>query len=172
MQAEEVIATHGNTDFDAFAAMLAARRLYPGAVVAIGPLNRNVRDFYRLHADQLEPIVEIGRLEPAAIRRLVVIEAVEASRLGDLEPVARDPDVEKVLFDHHGEHVPEWVQPEAAVLSTDGALTTTLVGILAEREIAPTPLEATAFALGIHEDTGSLTYATTTQRDVDALAWC
>src|SRR2546425_13266337 len=30
MQAEEVIATHGNTDFDAFAAMLAARRLYPG----------------------------------------------------------------------------------------------------------------------------------------------
>ena len=55
------------------------------------------------------------------------------------------------------------------MLSTDGALTTTLVGIVAERELAPTPLEATAFALGIHEDTGSLTYATTTQRDVDAL---
>ena len=61
---------------------------------------------------------------------------------------------------------------DAAVLSTDGALTTTLVGILAERELPPTALEATAFALGIHEDTGSLTYATTTQRDVDALSWC
>ena len=58
------------------------------------------------------------------------------------------------------------------MLSTDGALTTTLVGIVAERELEPTPLEATAFALGIHEDTGSLTYATTTQRDVDALSWC
>ena len=57
-------------------------------------------------------------------------------------------------------------------LSSDGALTTTLVGILAERELEPTILEATAFALGIHEDTGSLTYPTTTQRDVDALAWC
>lgn len=34
MRAETVIATHGNTDFDAFAAMLAARRLYPGAAVA------------------------------------------------------------------------------------------------------------------------------------------
>ena len=56
--------------------------------------------------------------------------------------------------------------------STDGALTTTLVGIVAERELMPTPLEATAFALGIHEDTGSLTYPTTTQRDVDALSWC
>ena len=58
MRAEEVIATHGNTDFDAFAAMLAARRLYPGAVVAIGSLNRNVRDFYRLHAEELGPFAE------------------------------------------------------------------------------------------------------------------
>ena len=58
------------------------------------------------------------------------------------------------------------------VLSDDGALTTTLVGILAEREVAVTALEATIFALGIHEDTGSLTYPSTTQRDADALSWC
>jgi tRNA nucleotidyltransferase (CCA-adding enzyme) len=172
MRAEEVIASHGNTDFDAFAAMLAARRLYPGAVVAVGSLNRNVREYYRLHAEELEPIVEIGRLELDAVRRLVVVEASDASRLGDLEPVALDPEIEKALFDHHGERVPDWVADEAAVLSSDGALTTTLVGILAEREIMPSPLEATTFALGIHEDTGSLTYPTTTQRDVDALAWC
>jgi tRNA nucleotidyltransferase (CCA-adding enzyme) len=172
MRAEEVIATHGNTDFDAFAAMLAARRLYPGAVVAIGSLNRNVRDFYRLHAEELEPVVEASKLELDSIKRLVVVETGHASRLGDLEPVALDPAVEKVLFDHHDEPLPDWVEPEAAVLSHDGALTTTLVGILAEREIEPTALEATAFALGIHEDTGSLTYPTTTQRDVDALGWC
>jgi len=173
MRAEEVIASHGNTDFDAFAAMLAARRLYPGAVVAVGALNRNVRDFYRLHADELEGVVEIGRLELDAIRRLIVVEASTASRLGELEPVALDPNVEKALFDHHGDsELPPWVDPETAVLSTDGALATTLVGILAEREIEPTSLEATTFALGIHEDTGSLTYATTTRRDVDALAWC
>jgi tRNA nucleotidyltransferase (CCA-adding enzyme) len=172
MRAEEVIATHGNTDFDAFAAMLAARRLYPSAVVAVGPLNRNVRDFYRLHADELEGVVEASRLELDAIRRLVVVEAAQASRLGELEQVALDPAVEKVLFDHHGGEVPDWVASEAAVVSSDGALTTTLVGILAERELEPTALEATAFALGIHEDTGSLTYPTTTQRDVDALAWC
>jgi hypothetical protein len=70
MRATEVIATHGNTDFDAFASMLAARRLYPDAVVAIsGSLNRNVREFYRLHADELD-IVEAGRLElDAPVRR-------------------------------------------------------------------------------------------------------
>jgi tRNA nucleotidyltransferase (CCA-adding enzyme) len=173
MRPEQVIATHGNTDFDAFGAMLAARLLYPEAVVAVATLNRNVRDFYRLHAEELGAVSELSRLELDAIRRLIVVEVTSASRLGDLEQVALDPDVETILFDHHAEHdLPSWVSEEAAVLSTDGALTTTLVGIVAERELTPTPLEATAFALGIHEDTGSLTYATTTQRDVDAVSWC
>jgi tRNA nucleotidyltransferase (CCA-adding enzyme) len=47
-----------------------------------------------------------------------------------------------------------------------------MVGILAEREIEPTPLEATVFALGIHEDTGSLSYPGVGLRDAEALAWC
>src|SRR5712691_812434 len=171
MRAETVIATHGNTDFDAFAAMLAARLLYRGAVVALaGALNRNVREFVRLHADELGA-VEASRLELDAIRRLIVVETTHASRLGELEQVALDPDVEKVVFDHHGDEPPDWAG-EHVVLSEDGALTTTLVGVIAERELHVSPLEATAFALGIHEDTGSLTYPTTTRRDADALAWC
>ena len=172
MRAETVIATHGNTDFDAFAAMLAARRLYPDAIACLaGSLNRNVREFYRLHADELG-LVEASRLELGGIRRLIVVETAHAGRLGELEPVALDPDVEKIVFDHHAGGTPDWAAPEHTVLSEDGALTTTLVGVLAERELAVTPLEATAFALGIHEDTGSLTYPTATQRDAEALAWC
>ncbi|MBD0328890.1 MAG: CBS domain-containing protein [Thermoleophilia bacterium] len=171
MRAEDVICTHSNTDFDALASMLAARRLYPGAVVCLsGSLNRNVRDFVRLHAEDVET-VDPSRLELDAVCRLIVVETTSASRLGDLERLARDPGVEKVVFDHHGE-LPDWAPPENVVLSEDGALTTTLVGVLAEREVAVTPVEATAFALGIHEDTGSLTHRTTTQRDAEALAWC
>src|SRR5437868_1041857 len=172
MRAEEVIATHTSTDFDAFAGLLAARRLYPGATACIaGSLNRNVREFYRLHADELQ-LVEASRLELDRIRRLVVVETVHAARLAELEPVALDPRVEKVVFDHHATELPDWADPATAVLSDDGALTTTLVGVLAERELAVTPLEATVFALGIHEDTGSLTYPSATQRDAEALAWC
>src|SRR5919204_394909 len=172
MRAEQVIATHGNTDFDAFAAMVAVRRLYPGAVVCLaGSLNRNVREFYRLHADELNA-VEASRLELDAIRRLIVVETKHAPRRGELEPVALDDKVEKALFDHHGGELPEWVAPENAVVSADGALTTTLVGVLAERETPVTPVEATVFALAIHEDTGSLLYPSATQRDAEALAWC
>jgi tRNA nucleotidyltransferase (CCA-adding enzyme) len=168
----DVIVTHGNTDFDAFAAMLAARRLYPGAVVALsGSLNRNVRDFYRLHAEALD-VAEQGRVILGAIERLIVVETSHPARLGDFERVARDPKVEVVLFDHHGDEKLDWVRPENVVRSDDGALTTTMVSILAERELDVTPLEATVFALGIHEDTGSLSYAGVSLRDAEALAWC
>jgi tRNA nucleotidyltransferase (CCA-adding enzyme) len=168
----DVIVTHANTDFDAFAAMLAARRLYPGAVVALsGSLNRNVRDFYRLHAEELE-ITEQGRVDLGAIDRLIVVETSHPARLGDFERVARDPNVEVVVFDHHGEDKLDWVRPDSVVRSDDGALTTTMVSILAEREVEVTALEATVFALGIHEDTGSLSYAGVSLRDAEALAWC
>jgi tRNA nucleotidyltransferase (CCA-adding enzyme) len=168
----DVIVTHANTDFDAFAAMLAARRLYPGAVVALsGSLNRNVRDFYRLHAEELD-VVEQGRVDLGAITRLIVVETSHPGRLGDFERVARDTKVEVVLFDHHGEESLDWVRPENVVRSDDGALATTMVSILAERELDVTPLEATVLALGIHEDTGSLSYAGVSLRDAEALAWC
>jgi tRNA nucleotidyltransferase (CCA-adding enzyme) len=168
----DVIVTHANTDFDAFAAMLAARRLYPGAVVALsGSLNRNVRDFYRLHAEALD-VAERGRVDLDAIERLIVVETSHPARLGDFERVARDSKVEVVLFDHHGDEKLDWVRPENVVRSDDGALTTTMVSILAERELDVTPLEATVFALGIHEDTGSLSYAGVSLRDAEALAWC
>jgi tRNA nucleotidyltransferase (CCA-adding enzyme) len=167
----QVIVTHANTDFDAFAAMLAARRLYPGAVIALsGSLNRNVRDFYRLHAEELD-IAEPGRVDPAAVERLIVVETSHPERLGDFEAAARSPEVEVVLFDHHAGEL-DWVRQENAVRSEDGALTTTMVAILAEREVEVSPIEATAFALGIHEDTGSLGYSGTTIRDAEALAWC
>ncbi|HEY5159624.1 MAG TPA: CBS domain-containing protein [Gaiellaceae bacterium] len=172
MRAETIVATHTNSDFDALASTLAARRLYPGSLVALQPtLARNVREFVRLYADELE-LVDAGTLDLSQVRRLVAVETVHASRLGDLEPLTRDEAVEKIVFDHHETGRPEWVKPESFYLTEEGALTTTLVGILAERELAVSPLEATAFALGIHEDTGSLSFASTTQRDAEAIAWC
>src|SRR5436309_9368142 len=123
MRCEEVIATHVNTDFDAFGSLLAARCLYPGsAAVLPSVLNRNVREFVRLHADAL-PTVDAQRLDLDAIRRLVVVETMQAARLGELEAVALDPEVETVVFDHHAGELPDWVRPENAVLSADGALT-------------------------------------------------
>ena len=110
----QVIVTHANTDFDAFAAMLAARRLYPDAVIALsGSLNRNVRDFYRLHAEELE-CAEPGRVDPGAVERLIVVETSHPARLGEFEAAARSPEVEVVVFDHHAGEELDWVSPRTS----------------------------------------------------------
>ncbi|MHB9112973.1 MAG: CBS domain-containing protein, partial [Thermoleophilia bacterium] len=84
-------------------------------------------------------------------------------------------DVEVVIFDHHQGETPDrpaFVKGENWVLSDDGAQATSMVHILRERELPISSLEATIFALGIHEDTGSLTYPRTTVRDAEMLAVC
>jgi len=52
-----------------------------------------------------------------------------------------------------------------------GATTTIFVEQIAGASIPVTPIEATLLLLGIYEDTGNLTYGTTTSRDLRAAAW-
>jgi tRNA nucleotidyltransferase (CCA-adding enzyme) len=174
MRTPELIVAHTNTDFDAFAAMLAVRKLYPEAWISLGgAVNRNVREFQALYAD-LVPVVDPADVERESVRRLILVDTAHPNRIGDLADLCTTPGVELVVFDHHTppSELPACVPREALVTSGDGALVTLLVHILASRRIPITPFEATVFALGIHEDTGSLTFATTTPRDAQALALC
>lgn len=174
MRTPELIATHTNTDFDAFAAMVAARKLYPEASICLGgAVNRNVREFQALYAD-LIPVVDPGDVERDSVRRLILVDTVHANRLGDLGDLCGREGVQIVAFDHHTHKgdLPAFISPDNLVTSSDGSLVTLLVRIVAERGIPITPFEATVFALGIHEDTGSLTFSTTTPADAEALALC
>jgi tRNA nucleotidyltransferase (CCA-adding enzyme) len=166
---DTLILSHANTDFDAFAGMLAAQLLYPDARLCFhGGVNRNVREFFNLHAERI-PSVEPSAVDERAVRRLVLVEISEPGRLGDFAGIAERPDVELVIFDHHGE--PSFPRASTFV-AEEGSIVTTMLKLLLERGARISPMHATAFALGIHEDTGSLTYSSTTQRDVEALAAC
>jgi tRNA nucleotidyltransferase (CCA-adding enzyme) len=174
MRIPELIATHTNTDFDAFAAMVAAHKLYPEAQISLGgAVNRNVREFQALYADAI-PVVDPADVDRDSVRRLILVDTVHANRLGDLGDLCGRPGVQVVAFDHHAHpgDLPDYLDPDSLVSSGDGSLVTLLVRIIAERGIPVTPFEATVFSLGIHEDTGSLTFATTTTRDAEALAYC
>ena len=174
MRTPELIATHTNTDFDAFAAMVAARKLYPEARLCLGgAVNRNVREFQALYADAV-PVVDPADVDRDSVRRLILVDTVHAGRLGDLGDLCGREGVQVIAFDHHAhaDELPDYLAADALVSSNDGSLVTLLVRIIAERGIPVTPFEATVFALGIHEDTGSLTFATTTTRDAEALAFC
>lgn len=170
-----IITTHQNVDFDAFAATVGASRLYPDArIVFSGSLNRNVREFASLHGGEL-PIVSYRALDLDAVRRMIVVDTAECGRLAELGDLCGREEVEVVVFDHHTSDSsvkPPFVRGENWVVSGDGAQSTSMVHILLERDLPVSPLEATIFALGIHEDTGSLTYPRTTARDAEMLAAC
>jgi tRNA nucleotidyltransferase (CCA-adding enzyme) len=166
---DTLVLSHANTDFDAFAGMLAAQLLYPGGRICLhGGVNRNVREFYNLHAEQI-PSVEPSAVDRSSVKRLVLVEISEPARLGDFAGVAEQPGIEVVVFDHHGKSA---FDRATTFIASDGSLVTNMLKLLLERGIQISPMQATAFALGIHEDTGSLTYSSTTHRDVEALAAC
>jgi len=174
MRAREIITAHTNTDFDAFAATVAARKLYPEAVISLGgSVNRNVREFQALYAD-LVPVVDPADVDLDAVRRLILIDTVHAGRIGELAPLCERDDVQVVAFDHHGLDgaPPPFISPENLVTATTGSLVTLMLRIIVARGIEVTPFEATVFAMGIHEDTGSLAFSTTTPADAEALAYC
>lgn len=173
LEVPTVVTTHQNADFDALAAAVGAALLYPeGRIVFAGSLNPNVREFVSLHGESL-PLVSLRLIDQSKIRRLVVVDTCDPERIGDLGQLWGRPEVETIVFDHHeseGPKRPLFVKPDNWVLSNDGAQATSMLHILHERGVEIGRLQATIFALGIHEDTGSLTYPRTTIRDAEMLA--
>jgi tRNA nucleotidyltransferase (CCA-adding enzyme) len=160
-----VILTHDNADFDALASELAAHKLYPQAAPVLpARLNRNVREFLSLYADAL-PFVEartLGR-EKLALAILVDTQTVSPVR-------GMDAETSILAIDHHprSARLPANAAFEGEPL---GATTTLLVERLRTTEVSLSVVEASLLLLGIYEDTGSLTYQSTTPRDLQAAAW-
>ena len=175
MDVATVVTTHQNADFDALAATVGAARLYSDSrIVFTGSLNPNVREFVSLHGESL-PIVALRQIDPEKIKRLVVVDTADASRIGDLGKFFGAEGVETVVMDHHGTEKPvrpDFVRGNDWIVSSDGAQASSMVYLLLKRGLEISRLEASIFALGIHEDTGSLTYPRTTIRDAEMLAAC
>ncbi len=164
-----VILTHEKTDFDAVASQLGAKKLYPSAVALLPyNLNRNVQQFLNLHWDSLPFMRAEEWRRPAEGRRPPVdsVILVDTQTLGNVRGLTAEPKVH--VIDHHMGHAPKegWTYEVEPV----GATATLLVERIRARGIVLSPEEATLMLLGIYEDTGSLTYDTTTARDVRAAA--
>ncbi len=167
----QLITTHVGADFDGLAAMLAARRLYPEARFFFpGAREASVR---RMLESGLIEIEELKRrdVDPALIERIVVCDTRQRGRLGVVADwIDSRPGVEVVTFDHHPDSADDVASGGGRVDAAVGALSTLMLEELTARGLAPSPMERDALLLGIYEDTGSLTYATTSPRDLEAVA--
>ena len=172
----EIVVTHNNMDFDALAAQFGVTRLHPAAKMVLGyPLVGNVRDFLALYRSSL-PIVHSKYIDLSTVTRIYVVDCQHAERLDDnlRKFIARGEDLpEIVVYDHHqkDEGGLASIASEASILKRVGAATTLLVDELRKKRARLTPFEATLLALGIYEDTGSLTYSGTTEVDAKCVAY-
>lgn len=162
-----IVVGHANPDFDAYASMVAATKLYDDTrAVYLGTQNANVREFHNLHEDFVI-FTDLRALDLDAVERVIMVDTREPGRLGEIGAVVERPGVHVVVYDHHPRQAGDLIPAEDHSMSV-GATTSILVHEIRDRGIPITPLEATVMLLGIHEDTGSLTYPGTTAYDAEA----
>jgi tRNA nucleotidyltransferase (CCA-adding enzyme) len=160
-----IILTHEQADFDAIASLLAAHLLDEKALPVLPHrMNRNVRAFITIYGAELmfmeardlpgEPIESVTLVDTQSMVTLKGFNSKTKVRAIDHHPLREDlPD--------------EW---QVSLVDT-GATTTILVETLRELNHELSTVQATLLLLGIYEDTGSLTYSSTTPRDLQVAAF-
>ena len=166
-----VITTHINADFDAMASLLAAQKLYPEAVVVFpGSQEKNLRNFFVKSMVYLFNMADIKDIDFSKVKRLVLVDTRQAKRIGKMADLLDQPNLEIHIYDHHPS-APNDIAGQYVVHEATGASVTLLVEKIREAELSISADEATIMGLGVYEDTGSFTFPSTTERDLQAAAW-
>ncbi|MBI9046182.1 MAG: CBS domain-containing protein [Anaerolineaceae bacterium] len=160
----EIILTHEQSDFDALASVLGAYLLNPERIPILPRrLNRNVQAFVSLYQDEL-PFISSKSIPNEAISQVIL---VDTQSLITLKGMSKKTEVN--ILDHHPirPDIPDsW---EIKTIET-GSCATYFVEKIMDVGLDINPIHATLLMLGIYEDTGSMTYAGTTPRDIRAAA--
>ena len=168
---EEVITTHINADFDALASMIAAKKLYPEAkLVFPGAQERNLRNFFLHSTSYLFNFLKIKQVDLNKVKRLILVDTRQKGRIGRFVDLVEKEGVDIHIYDHHPDSDDD-IRGNMEVVRKTGSTTAILTSIIREKKIPISPDEATVMCLGIHEDTGSFTFTSTTGEDYEAGAW-
>ena len=166
-----IILCHQTVDFDALGSAIGLSKLKTGSkIVLTGGAHPAVKNFLALYRDEFN-FAEIRTISPEAIAKVYIVDTQKSDRLGAAAAWLTLPNIEAIeIFDHHVDAASDIA---ATKIHTEavGAITTYIAELLQSHKISLTPSEATAMALGIHVDTGSLTFDQTTARDARAIAW-
>jgi len=168
---KEVITTHINADFDALSSMLAASKLYPDATLVFpGSQEKNLRNFFLHSTSYLFNFVKLRQVDLDSIERLILVDTRQKSRIGKFARLADREGIDIHIYDHHPDSADD-VHGSIEIIRKIGSATALLTSLIRERGISVSPDEATIMSLGIHEDTGSFTFSSTTSEDYTAAAW-
>jgi nanoRNase/pAp phosphatase (c-di-AMP/oligoRNAs hydrolase) len=165
-----IATTHKNADFDALASVIGATLLYPGCIgVVPKTTNRNVAQFLSTHKTAFNLVLP-NEVVYEKVSKLVVVDTDQWGRLDRMDRLKDKEGLEIDLWDHHtcgrGTIQPTWQCRERT-----GSTVTLIVRELKKRQIALTPLDSTVMLIGLYEDTGNLSFPSTTSEDAGAAAF-
>jgi len=165
----QIVTTHKNTDFDALASVIAATLLYPDSrPILPKSLNPNVKAFLSIHKDLFQ-VGTADDIDPEQITGLIVVDVNRWERLDRMATLKNKAGLEIFLWDHHlndGDIKADFQCQEAC-----GSTVTLLIRQIQKERKLITPIQATLFLAGIYEDTGNLTFPSTTAQDAYAAAY-
>ena len=164
----QLVVTHEQPDFDALGSVALATVLFPGAIGALpGQVDGSVAELLRLYRDHV-PLVDPEDVDLDAVRALIVVDTADRGRLGRFEALVDRVPV--TVFDHHPEPT-DPVRGSQGLREAVGATVTLLARRLEAEGVALPPPIASLALLGLHEDTGDLTYDGVRPDDHRAAAW-
>ncbi|MEA1940484.1 MAG: CBS domain-containing protein [Candidatus Caldatribacteriota bacterium] len=166
----EIIICHQSADFDSLAAMVAAKKIYKDALLVFpGSVEKNVRKFISIYGNLIK-ITPLRNIKIQDVTKLIIVDTRVKRRIGSLAGILKKRDVEIHIYDHHPATEND-IKGKTNTVEEVGAATTILLKKIKKMNIEITPIEATLFALGIYEDTGSLTFSNTTIDDIDCISY-
>lgn len=143
----------------------------PTFVVLPRGAHPGVQKFLALHK-HLFPIRSLKSLpsDLSSLNRLGLVDAQRRDRLGPAEPLLGHAN-RVTIVDHHIDGESDIPEATDYVVEKVGSVSTMIAERLRDAGLELSEAEATLLALGIHADTGSLCFDSTTARDGSALAW-
>ena len=163
----KLLVTHRGPDFDALSSLALAKLIHPGAVAVVqGTIPEPMTRVLALYRDSLE-LVPFETVDISKVSGLVVVDTSDPERIAPFNKLLGSIPV--TLYDHHPRDVSSI--PAAKGLHREVGATATILTLLLKSQNVEIPAELASLALlGIHDDTGSLSYSLTTSDDYEAAA--
>ena len=167
----KVITSHNNADFDSLSSMVAAKKLYPDAILVFpGSQEKTLREFLINSTLYVYDIAKMKKIDYDKIDTLILVDTRQKTRIGDFAKVVTEGKVKIHIYDHHPASK-EDIAGDLEVIRNTGACVTILISLLREKGIPLSSEEATILMLGIYEETGSFLFPSTTTDDFEAASF-
>jgi tRNA nucleotidyltransferase (CCA-adding enzyme) len=161
--------SHSYADFDAIASTIAVSKLYYDMVPVLNySCEEEVQRFLSIYKDYLR-LIPINNVSFEAVELVVITDFQDISRIKPLVAEMKKRKIMVKIYDHHPTEV--HIKGTHRTLKAYGSTTTILYEKLKRQKIPFSVIEATLFLIGIYEDTGSLSFTSTTVKDMEAAAF-